>query len=90
MRLWRSSLGSSSPLTALGLTSLGYVQWELREYAGGQAELSRSRWRSAASPCLPDHPVIARSLNNLGIVQKELQEYAAAKQSHEQAAGDSP
>ena len=36
MRLWRSSLESSSPLTAMGLTNLGDVQSALREYAAAK------------------------------------------------------
>ena len=84
MRLWRSSLESSSPLTAMGLTNLGDLQSGLREYAA--AKQSHEQALAILRKSLPpDHPDIAQSLNNLGNVQSELREYAAAKQSHEQA-----
>ena len=74
---------SGSPRYRPSLNNLGRAV-ELREYAAAK-QSHEQRWRSAASPCLQDHPVIAQSLNNLGLVQSALREYAAAKQSHEQA-----
>ena len=57
VRIWRSSLESSSPLTAMGLTNLGDGAVRVAGVCGGQAELSRRRWRSAASPCLRTTPI---------------------------------
>ena len=81
---WRTSLGSSDPLTAIGLNNLGVVQWELREYAAAKKS---SRGGAGHPPqALPkDHPDIAESLNNLGLVQRDLREYAAARKSYEEA-----
>ena len=71
MRVWRSSLESSSPLTAMGLTNLGEVQYDLREYAAAkQSHEQALAIRRKSLP--PDHPDIANSLNNLGMVQNDV------------------
>ena len=49
VRLWRSSLESSSPLTAMGLYNLGNMQYRLREYAAAK-QCYQEAWRSIGDP----------------------------------------
>ena len=62
----RASLESSNPLTAMGLTNLGNVQYALREYAAAKQSHEQALViRRMSLP--PDHPDIAFSLRNLGL-----------------------
>ena len=86
-RRWPSAARSCLPTTPTSrssLNNLGYVQWELRDYAGAKQRHEEAlAIRRKALPA--DHPDIAWSLNNLGMVQFGLRDYAGAKRSYEEA-----